>query len=162
MILMALAPHVAELNRIPIDLRSKDHPKGALILAIQAVRSLFFLLDEHCSHSGSCGYPALQVERGLTLYRRGVKANTASPAMWFSEDNWGNTIKLEHGTPKHHRRATKYLKVIDKWTPEKWESILNGAKAYCIDSLSESNKGRLSTAPIIVDDEDDDYYIVSD
>ncbi|KAK7684413.1 hypothetical protein QCA50_012360 [Cerrena zonata] len=138
MILMALAPHVAELNRIPTNLRSKDHPKGALILAIQAV------------------------ERGLTLYRKGVKASTTSPAMWFSEDNWGNMIKLEHGEPKHHRRATKYLKVIDNWKAEKWEYILNGAKAYCIDSFSESNKGRLSTAPIIVDDEDDDYYIISD
>lgn len=37
MILMALSPHIAEVNRIPSEQRSKAYPKGALILAIQAV-----------------------------------------------------------------------------------------------------------------------------
>lgn len=82
--------------------------------------------------------------------------------MWFSEDNWGDIVKTEHGVTKYHRRATKYLKVIDKWTPEKWQGVLEGAKAYCVELHSDSNKGQLASAPIVVEEEEDDYYISSD
>lgn len=97
------------------------------------------------------------------LYRTGAKASTKSPGMWFSKDNWGDITKTDNGVRKYQRRATKYLKVINAWKPEKWQKILDGAKEYCVEPQSDSNKGRLSSAPIVVDeDEDDGYYIASD
>ena len=41
--LMALPPHMAELNCIPETMQSEEYPKGTLILVIQAVRQYWLI-----------------------------------------------------------------------------------------------------------------------
>lgn len=152
LILMTLAAHIGEIERIPENARSKERPVGALVLSIQAVCKLI--------HPLFITHYFLKVERALKLYATGKRASAKAANLWFSKDNWGDIIKYEDGQARQIRRATKYLKVINDFDDERWSLILNSAKEHYQESQPRE-KGQSVAQPIEVED-DDDYFIVSD
>ena len=82
-----------------------------------------------------------QVERGLRLYRTGTQKAGNSPALWFSEDNWGDTtMQNADATFKRVPRASKYLPVIESFTREKWVKILSGARGFCEEAKTSKSR----------------------
>ena len=87
-----------------------------------------------------------------------------SPDLWFSEDNWGDYFKVEHGRRVIYRRATKYLKTIDSWGPAKWEKILDGAREFCEDVSAGLDPALLDSESNAVEEVEGDkeFILVSD
>ncbi|KAK7681441.1 hypothetical protein QCA50_015533 [Cerrena zonata] len=136
LILATLATtYIAEIERIPANLRSTDYPVGALVLAIQAV------------------------ERGLKLHASGEKVKSDT-GLWFSEDNWGNVVRMEGGKPKQVNRASKYLNVINNWKPEKWSALLDSARKL-YKEVQPTQKGHSAAQPIEVEEQEETYFIAS-
>ena len=88
-----------------------------------------------------------------------------SPDLWFSEDNWGDYFKVEHGRRVIYRRATKYLKTINSWGPAKWEKILDGTREFCEDVCAGLDPAaRLDSESNIVEEVEGEkeFILVSD
>ncbi|KAJ6630165.1 hypothetical protein B0H10DRAFT_2428127 [Mycena sp. CBHHK59/15] len=135
--------HLTALDAIPEHLVPPDDPIppiGALILSIQAT------------------------ERALRAWSTGKLYIAPRTAGQFSGDNWGDNTKLRNGKTVKNKRATKYVKSIQAFTRQQWESIYDDALPYVEKKRkSNSSRGTSSEAEMPIEsDEDDDFVLVAD
>ncbi|OCH85298.1 hypothetical protein OBBRIDRAFT_839067 [Obba rivulosa] len=110
LILYTLSSHFTTLFAIPDHFRkSKDFPKGALILSV------------------------LVVERALNVWRSGMLVIPPKSAGHFSEQNWGDHVEHRDGRAVMNRKTSKFIPVVDKLREADWGKILSGAHEWFIE-----------------------------
>ena len=86
----------------------------------------------------------------------------------FSEENWGDYEQITSRNGQEYRkrvkRATVFAKTIDSLTDERWKAIIDSAKAYVGKKDPERiyDRARVSTVPLLEDDDSSDGEVIRD
>ncbi|KAJ6595307.1 hypothetical protein B0H10DRAFT_774009 [Mycena sp. CBHHK59/15] len=139
------AYHLTALTAIPGAYeRLKAAPVGALVLSSQAVH------------------------RALLFWQTGEYQYVQKSASYFSVDNWGDTTVPAdaHGKKgKLLKRATKYLKSVEKWDGARWIEVKAAAEEW-VEIPSRKRAASSRSASEAGDDamlsEDDEVIVLSD
>ncbi|RXW18632.1 hypothetical protein EST38_g7222 [Candolleomyces aberdarensis] len=148
MILKVFAEHlsfVSDLSQQETGFTPSSKPRGALMMAIQAVnRALEYSLD------GRVKIPPGNDKTGH-----------------FSEDNWGDyekltTINGQEGQ-KQVKRATVFAKTIDAMDERRWARIIEAAKSYIGKRDPDRfDRAKVSAAPLLDAEDSSDDEILHD
>lgn len=61
-------------------------------------------------------------------YADGTKRIPTNAAGYFSTSNWKDTVEIRNGEQVNVKRAGNYVKLLGKFTTEKWHKIIKGAE----------------------------------